>query len=44
VCLDRGVDAVQRVGVGRQRGQDPGHVLAHMRDARPHDLLGIQSD
>ena len=39
VRLDRGVDPVQRVGAGRQRGQDPGHVLAHVRDARPHDLL-----
>src|SRR5207302_6364040 len=26
-------------GAGRQRGQDPGHVLAYVHDARPHDLL-----
>ena len=39
VRLDRRVDAVQRVRVRRQGGQDPGHVLAYVRDARPHDLL-----
>src|SRR4029077_20083214 len=39
VRFDRRVDAVQRVRVRRQRGQDSGHVLAYVRDARPHDLL-----
>jgi ABC-type cobalamin/Fe3+-siderophores transport system ATPase subunit len=33
VRLDGGVDAVERVGIGRQHGDHPGQVLVHVRDA-----------
>jgi hypothetical protein len=39
VSFHRGVYPVERVSVRRQRGQHLGQVLAHVLDARPHDLF-----